>query len=1484
MTTRAIPRWARVGLVAFLALAVFVVVFRLGSQSSAGVTLSDPVVWVEDGARGRILQINGSTREVTAAVEVTENGSDLLSALPNGRDAVFVNRSAAEFGSIGAVSLDVSDRTDVGLTSNQLEDAEFLGVVEPESGRHSSYVVSSAGVLIFTAGATEPLNIPISGGLGDVVTEPSGQLVAATADSTQLLITNNSGGDDSGLVFLADLPERLSEDDVPVSLVRAGEAVYVIDGSRRTVQEVDLESGDFGNATSICGSLDDAGIAGNALTESDGLHRILIHDADDGVLSVAEPANGACSEIALSQSGQNFGPPVAVDNTAYLPNYETGEVVVVDLDDRVVVRSHAFTPVRDREFELEVFDGVVWANEPNGVRAAVISEEQIVPISKQQRIRVVGVGADGNEAIGANGDGSDDADGQRVFGSGGDVFEGFNGGDGDPVAGDDLAATEGDGASADGSGSGDGDAPIDGELISGDVAELVNAPIVVEAAELEASGENLIANFSFSTDVLTAGEEVRLEDDSTGEPTQWNWDFGDGTGEVGPEVTKAWEVEGVYTVTMTIVNEAGEEAFQVHDFTVVAPDVDLPPSADFTFESDTIEVGEPLQFTSTSTGNPDTLFWTFGDDKTDSGETVTTVFDTAGVFVVTLTATNASGSDVERAQITVVEGGTPPEAVIGNTPLTVETGQSVLLLSESTNSPTSTVWDFGDGTTGFGDSVRHSWDDPGEFEIRLTVSNSTGEDSVTRSIFVEPAIDPPIAAFGQSGLQVIAGETLNFTDQSRNNPTSLLWEFGDGTTATASNVSNSWVEPGTYTVTLTATNEAGSDSTAKTVTVIPVPVDPPVAGFQPSSGVVSVGELVGFTDTSTGDPTEWRWNFGDGLPTEDSVAQSPVHAFGVPGEYTVTLRASNEGGSSSFSRTIIVIDPPVARFTQVIDELTVSFSDASTNAPTEWFWSFGNGETQSGPGLTSPTINYDQAGSYEVSLVVSNAAGSSTPFTTVIEVAEVPDADFSVTTNGLTAFFTDESDDGPTSWSWNFGDGVTVAEPTQNPTYTYDQPGNYTVTLTASNIAGSDQRSIVVPVTVAAPDARASCTVVTGTATVTCNGFGSSGAASYVWSAPEAVTGDGATGDEATFTFPGNGDYEIELTVDNGFGDTDSDSDDVTITLPTPEVTAINVVSDNGAGGLGLAGTATNNPDDWNWTVDNGGSITGAGASVTLNVPAPGAYTVTATAANDNGTSPEFDRTITVAFAPTVSNVQQSENSPGAVTLSATAANGPVTWLWTAPGSNEGTSTSPTPTFTYDANGSYPNTTVQVTNSAGSDDASFTVVVSDIVPPLVTITSAGLSGTGTIEAAATSPNGTISWSVSPATTPSSATSTSGGVVSFTPSPSAAAVTYTVTATVTGTSGAQASDSRDVTVPAVPAPNASFTASANPAPVGALVTFTGVAQPGATFAWDFGNGMSSMTPTSAATAYLLPGPYVVTLTVTNSVGVAATTTLAMTITP
>ena len=1465
-------------LVALVALAVFVVVFRLGTRASAGVTLSDPVVWVEDGARGRILQINGSTQEITASVDVSESNTDVLSALPNGRDAVYLNKTAGEYGEIGAVDLDPTNQAETGVGS--LEDALFLGETNDESGQHTSFVVSSENVLVFSAGSTEPLNIPVSSGLGDVVTTPTGQLVAVTSDDAQLLIS-----DDTGLVRLAALPEPASTTDDPIGLVRAGESVYVVDSSRRTVQEVDTLTGEFGAATSVCGSIADASIGGNVLTESDGEHRVLIHDSEGGVLSVSMPGIGDCIEIALNDSGENFGPPVAVDSTAYLPNYDTGQVVVVDLQERVVSRTHAFTPVRGREFELEVFDGVVWANEPSGVRAAVISPTSITPISKQTNVRVIGVGEDGNEAVGGD-QPAEDTEGQRVFGEGGDIFEGFSPNRDNALAGDTGPAVGGDDAETVGEG---GDELVEGELLGVEIAELVEAPVIVEPADIAGSEEALVANFSFSAEVLLAGEEVRLTDTSVGNPTQWNWDFGDGTSGEGPEVTKAWDEEGIYTVSMFVVNEAGDQSIQTHNFTVVAPDLALPPSADFTFESSTIEVGEPLAFTSTSTGDPETLFWTFGDGTTDVGTTVTKVFDSPGTFEVTLTATNAEGSDSDSGIITVVPGGQPPQAVIANIPTIIDVGQTLGLTSDSTNSPTATSWDFGDGSTENGSEVFHSWSEPGEYRITLTVSNASGEDSTFRTIFVEEAIDPPVARFSESGLTVIAGETLNFSDLSFNNPGSIEWDFGDGTTASGSNVTKTWAGPGQFTVTLTATNEAGSDQTAKTVTVLPIPVDPPAANFRVASASVSVGELVRFIDTSTGDPTEWSWSFGDG--TAPSSAQSPAHAFSAAGTYEVELTATNDGGSTTFSRTIVVINPPVADFTRQISDLTVALTDTSTNSPTSWSWDFGDGTTRSGTRAAdrSPTKIYAAPGTYEITLIATNDAGDSTPFSTVVTVAETPDARFSVTTVGLTAQFTDISTERPTEWSWDFGDGVTVANPLQNPTYTYASAGTYNVTLTATNVAGSDTFTVPVMVQLAPPVANFTCIVPNTGAGVACDASSSTGATSFGWNAPDAIAGTSngggpAAGATPAFTFPGNGMYVITLTASNAAGLTDTTSRTVTINLPVPVIQSITPVTNSG-GTVTLSATATNNPTSWTWSAGGGTIQSGATtSSPTMSFPMTGSYTVNAIATNANGSSTSMSATVFVVIAPEVTSVGQNESPAGQVALSPVAINGPTSWSWNVPGSNEVASTSPNPTFTFGANGSYPSS-VTVTNGDGSNTFNFTVNVNNIVvavPPVVNITSAVDSGGGGISASATTSAGNITWSISgPGTaTPSTA---SGPNASFTVDMNG---TYTLTASATD-AGLTGSDTTTVTVGSVPPPTTTIPAptatlnlsagAATPAGTPITATHTGSAQTGATFTWSIDNGAAPATSSTAgpvvftAPSLLTPVTYTVTLTVTDGGG-------------
>ena len=115
------------------------------------------------------------------------------------------------------------------------------------------------------------------------------------------------------------------------------------------------------------------------------------------------------------------------------------------------------------------------------------------------------------------------------------------------------------------------------------------------------------------------------------------------------------------------------------------------------------------------------------------------------------------------------------------------------------------------------------------------------------------------------------------------------WWFGDGATSTLQNPSHTYTSPGTYDVTLGADNTQNQRSPAVVITV----TTQPVANFDATPTTGQAPLLVKFSDTSTNSPTIWNWNFGDG--TSSSV-QNPTHTFNA-GSYTVTLTASNSGGS-----------------------------------------------------------------------------------------------------------------------------------------------------------------------------------------------------------------------------------------------------------------------------------------------------------------------------------------------------------------------------------------------------------------------------------------------------------------------------------------------------------------------------------------------------------------------------------------------------------
>jgi C1A family cysteine protease/PKD repeat protein len=320
----------------------------------------------------------------------------------------------------------------------------------------------------------------------------------------------------------------------------------------------------------------------------------------------------------------------------------------------------------------------------------------------------------------------------------------------------------------------------------------------------------------------------------------------------------------------------------------------------------------------------------------------------------------------------------------------------------------------------------------------------------------------PLANFSASSTSGNAPLTVTFTDNSANSPTSWSWNFGDNSTSTIENPSHMYTKAGTYTVSLTATNAAGSNIATKSGYIVISALNAPVASFSASATLGTTTRAIVFTDTSTNTPTSWSWNFGDNSTTVKT--KTATHTFTKAGTYTVTLTVMNSAGSSYTSKTSTVVAPPVASFTvsptSGSTTTTYTFTDTSTNTPTSWSWKFGDGGTAT---TKSATHKYVAKRTYTVSLAVTTGAGSVTVTKSVIVTAGTttmsPVASFTMTPaavkKGFKEQFTDTSTNIPTKWKWTFGDGTSISA-LQNPTHVYTKTGTFKASMIAYNAGGSN--------------------------------------------------------------------------------------------------------------------------------------------------------------------------------------------------------------------------------------------------------------------------------------------------------------------------------------------------------------------------------------------------------------------------------------------
>ncbi len=751
-----------------------------------------------------------------------------------------------------------------------------------------------------------------------------------------------------------------------------------------------------------------------------------------------------------------------------------------------------------------------------------------------------------------------------------------------------------------------------------------------------------VAEFSATPTGGVAPLTVIFSDESLNAPDSWLWSFGDGNSSIEQNPLNVYAAPGTYTVSLTATNIAGSNTTVKTAFITVTAAA-VVPVAEFSATPTGGVAPLTVQFTDTSTNVPTSWLWSFGDGNSSILQSPAFTYSTPGTYTVSLTATNLAGSDTntKASLINVTPNVTPPVIPVaeftavptsGVAPLTVQ------FTDTSTNVPTSWLWSFGDGNSSILQSPAFIYSTPGTYTVSLTATNLAGSTTNTKTglITVTAATITPVAEFTAVPTSGVAPLTVQFTDTSTNVPTSWLWSFGDGNSSILQSPAFTYSTPGTYTVSLTATNLAGSTTNTKTglITVTAATITP-VAEFTavPTSGVAPL--TVQFTDTSTNVPTSWLWSFGDG---NSSILQSPAFTYSTPGTYTVSLTATNTAGSTTNTKTGLIIVTaatvvPVAEFTAVptsgVAPLTVQFTDTSTNVPTSWLWSFGDGNSSI---LQSPAFTYSTPGTYTVSLTATNTAGSTTNtktgLITVTAATITPVAEFTaVPTSGvapLTVQFTDTSTNVPTSWLWSFGDGNSSI--LQSPAFTYSTPGTYTVSLTATNTAGSTTNTKTGLITVTAatitPVAEFTAVPTSGVAplTVQFTDTSTNVPTSWLWS-----FGDGNSSilQSPAFTYSTPGIYTVSLTATNTAGSTTNTKTGlITVTAATiTPVAEFTAVPTSGVVPLTVqfTDTSTNVPTSWLWSFGDGNSSILQSPAFTYSTP--GTYTVSFTATNIAGST-----------------------------------------------------------------------------------------------------------------------------------------------------------------------------------------------------------------------------------------------------------------------
>ena len=628
---------------------------------------------------------------------------------------------------------------------------------------------------------------------------------------------------------------------------------------------------------------------------------------------------------------------------------------------------------------------------------------------------------------------------------------------------------------------------------------------------------------------------VNFTDQSTGNPTSWYWEFGNGVTSTKRHPSTSYFKPGQYNITLTVKNASGSNKVTKSSFIVAYQN----PTVKFTTDRNTGCFPTNISFTDASTASAGTSnvnwFWDFGDGTQSTEQNPVKAYREVGEFNVTLKVTSDKGCTQLAVKPNLIK--ISPGVTVGfsNTQPTICSSPATVNFTNTSTGPGTLnyMWQFGNGDSATTKSPGYTYNDTGAYSVKLIVRSSVGcADSITKENAV--IVGGKLTDFTIPNV-VCANTPAILMNTSNPEAISSIWKASNGHTSTLKNDSLVFTNAGEYSIQLINKYSNCTDSVTKQITVIE---QPKVNFSSPQPYSCSFPFTASFQNESAG-AVSYLWDFGD---STTSTLENPSHTYNSFGAFTVKLISFNANGCSDtlIKNKFINIDTPVVRFSKLPVAGCVPYTIkpvaviTAVDPVSSYLWNFGNGVTSTDE---KPTYVYTERGTYNVTLTITTSTGCSKTYTLekAVTVGTKPIPNFTAKPLDVCATssiqFTDASTpvDEVNRWIWAFGDGgISTA---RNPSYQYSDTGYFNVRLIVFNNGCPDTLTRTKYVHIKAPiakfDYKPDC-INKLQYTFTDKSIG---AKTWLW-----TFGDGTTSNQknpSLHTFPNYGTYKVSLTVSN---------------------------------------------------------------------------------------------------------------------------------------------------------------------------------------------------------------------------------------------------------------------------------------------------------------------------------------------------------------